>query len=74
MKEEIKKYLEKKWQRRHNDTKPMRCSKSSSKREAYSNTIQPQETRDISNKPNLTPKVIRERRTKTPKLVEGNKS
>ena len=64
MKEEIKKYLEKKWQRRHNDPKPMRCSKSSSKREAYSNTIQPQETRDISNKPNLTPKVIRERRTK----------
>ena len=44
-------------------------SKSSSKREVYSNTILPQETRKISNKqPNLTPKAIRERRTKNPKL------
>ena len=35
-------------------------------REVYSNTIQPQETRNISNKqPNLTPKAIRERRTTT---------
>ena len=42
----------------------MGCSKSSSKREVYSNTILPQETRKISNKqPNLTPKAIRERRT-----------
>ena len=40
-------------------------SKSSSKREVYSNTILPQETRKISNKqPNLTPKAIRERTTK----------
>ena len=48
----------------------------SSKREVYSNTILPQETRNISNKqPNLTPKAIRERRTKkTPKLAEGKKS
>ena len=48
----------------------MGCSKSSSKREVYSNTILPQETRNISNKqPNLIPKVIRERRTKkTPKV------
>ena len=38
--------------------------KSSSKREVYSNTILPQETRNISNKqPNLTPKAIRERKT-----------
>ena len=38
--------------------------------EVYSNTILPQETRNISNKqPNLTPKTIRERRTKkTPKV------
>ena len=43
----------------------MSCSKSSSKREVYSNTILPQETRKISNKqPNLTPKAIRERRMK----------
>ena len=48
----------------------MGCSKSSSKREVYSNTILPQETRDISNKqPNLTPKAMRERRTKkTPEV------
>ena len=46
----------------------MGCSKSSSKREVYSNTILPQETRNISNKqPNVTPKAIRERRTKNPK-------
>ena len=38
-----------------------------SKREVYSNTILPQETRNISNKQdNLTPKAIRERRTKNP--------
>ena len=49
----------------------MGYSKRSSKREVHSNTILPQETRNISNKqPNLTPKVIRERRTKTPKLAK----
>ena len=54
----------------------MGCSKSSSKMEVYSNTILPQETRNISNKkPNLTPKAIRKRRTKKPpKLAEGKKS
>ena len=47
----------------------MGCSNSSSKREVYSNTILPQETRKISNKqPNLTPKAIRERRTQKPKV------
>ena len=56
--------------------KPMGCSKRSSKREVYSNTILPQETRKVSNKqPNLTPKAIRERGTKKPpKLAEGKKS
>ena len=54
-----------KWQWKHNHSKPMGYSKSSSKREVYSNTILPQETRKISNKqPNLTPKAIRARRTK----------
>ena len=53
----------------------MGCSKSSSKREVYNNTVQPQETRKISNKQlNLTPKAIRERITKKPlKLTEGKK-
>ena len=51
----------------------MECSKTSSKREVYSNTILPQEIRKISNKqPNLTPKAIRERKrtttTKYPKV------
>ena len=54
-----------KWQWKHDDPKPMGCSKISSKREVYSNTILPQETRNISNKqPKFTPKTIRERRTK----------
>ena len=65
IKEEIKTYLE------TNDTenttiqkKPMGCSKSSSKREVYSNISLPKETRKISNKQsNLTPKGTRERRT-----------
>ena len=47
----------------------MGCSKISSKREVYSNIILPQETRNISSKqPNCTPKAIRERRTKNPKV------
>ena len=46
------------------DPKPMGHSKSSYKRDVYSNIILPQETRKISNKqPNLTPKATRERRT-----------
>ena len=59
-----------------NNSKPMGCSKSSSKREAYSNAILPQETRKTSNRqPNFTPKTTGKRRTKKPpKLVEGNKS
>ena len=58
---------------KNDNPKPMGCSKSSSKREVYSNTILPQETRNISNKqPNITPKGTRERRTnKTPKLADG---
>ena len=47
----------------------MGCSKSSSKREVYSNTSLPQETGNISNKQlNLAPKAIRERRAKKPKV------
>ena len=43
----------------------MEHSKSSSKREVYSNSISPQEARKISNKQsNLTPKATGERRTK----------
>ena len=53
-----------KWQWKHDNPKPMGCSKSSPKREIKSKTILLQETTKISNKqPNLTPKAIRERRT-----------
>ena len=45
----------------------MGYGKSSSKREVYSNTILPQETRNISNKrPNITPKAMRETGTIKP--------
>ena len=73
--EEIKKYLEKNdnentmTQNLWNEAKAILWGK------FIPNTILPQETRNISNKqPNLTPKTMRERRNKTPKLAEGNKS
>ena len=50
------------WKWNHNGSKPLGCSKNGSKREVYSNTGLPQETRKISNKqPNLTPKGGRKR-------------
>ena len=52
-----------KWQWKHDDPKPMGCSKSSSKREVYSYTSLPKETRKILIKQSkLTPKGTRERR------------
>ena len=51
----------------------MGCSKSSSKREVYSNTILPQETRKTSNRqPNFTPKTTGKRRTKKKKTNKQN--
>ena len=51
-----------KW--KQNIPKPMAYSKSSSKKNNYSNTSFPQEIRNILNKtPNFTPKTTRERRT-----------
>ena len=47
----------------------MKCSKSSSKRETYSNKILPQETIKISDKhPNIKPKATVERTTEHPKF------
>ena len=47
----------------------MGCSNSSSKREVYSDTILPHETRKILNRqPNFTPKTIGKRRIKKPKI------
>ena len=45
----------------------MGCSKSSSKREVYSNTILPQETRKISNNLTLHIKQLEKEEQKTPK-------
>ena len=46
----------------------MGCSKISSKREVYSNTIAPQETKNTSNRqPNFIPKTTGKRRTTTTK-------
>ena len=65
IKEEIKKYLE--TNDNENMTTQNQKQQNSSKREVHSNTILPQETRKISNKQLiLTPKPIRERRTKKP--------
>ena len=64
IKREIKNFLEKKWQRTHNNSKPMGCGKSSSKREVYSNTILPQEKRKTLNRqPNFIPKTTGRRTT-----------
>ena len=53
----------------------MGCRKSSSKREIYSNTILPQETRKTLNRqPHFTPRITGEKNKKTPKLTEGKKS
>ena len=73
IKREIKKFLE------TNDNKNMTaqnlCSKNSSKREIYNNTILPQETRKpLHRQPNSTAKTTRKRTTATTtktNLVEG---
>ena len=62
-----KKIPRNKWQWKHDNSKPIAFSKSSSKREVYSNTILPQGTRKASNRqPNFTPNTTGKRRTKTP--------
>jgi len=55
----------------------MRCSKSSSKREVYSNTILPQETtttKKMNRQPNLHLKQLEKEEQKPPRLAEGKKS
>ena len=53
----------------------MGCSRSSSKREVYSNTILPQETRKASNRqPNFTPETTGKEKQKSQKLASGKKS
>ena len=76
IKRELKILLETNDNENTTNSKPMGCSKSSFKREVYSNTILPQETRKTSKRqPNFTPKTTGKRRTKkNAKLVEGKKS
>ena len=48
IKKEIKKIPRKKWQWKQDKSKFIGCSKNSSKREVYTSTILPQETRKAS--------------------------
>ena len=75
-KQEITKEIKKCLETNGNGNTITQNSKSSSERKVYSNTILPKGTRKISNKqPNLTPKAIRERRTKnSQKVAERKKS
>ena len=69
-----KKVSRNKWQWKHN-SKPMGCSKSSLKREVYSNTILPQETRKaLNSQPKFTLKQLEKEEQKPPRLAEGKKS
>ena len=77
IKREIKKILETNGNENTTTQNLWECSKSSPKREVYSNTILPQEIRKTSNRqPNITPKTTGQRRTNLPhpKLVEKKKS
>ena len=54
-----KKNSRNKWQWKHDNTKPMGCNKSSSKKEVYSNTILLQEKRKTLNRqPKFTSKTM----------------
>ena len=65
VKREIRKIPRNKWQWKHDNSKPMGHSKSSSIREVKSNTILPHKTRKTSNRqPNFTPKATGKRRRK----------
>ena len=74
--EEIKEKIKSTWRQmktKHNDSKSMGCSKSSSKRDVHNDTGSPQETRKISYKqPNITPKGTG-KKEQSSKLVEGKK-
>ena len=65
-----------KWQWKHDNSKPIGCRESSSKREVYSNTTLPQDIRKISNRqPYLTPQTTgkEKKNNNNKKLVEGKK-
>ena len=70
-----KKIPRNKWQWKHDNSKPMGCKKSSSKREIYSNTILPQkqEKHQIDNL-TLHRKQQEKEEQAPPKLPKGKKS
>ena len=60
---------------KHENSKLIGFSKSSSKKEVYSKTILPQKTRKTSNRqPNFTPKTTGKRTKDSTILSEGKKS
>ena len=60
---------------KHDDPKLMGCSKSSSKREVYGNTILPQETRKESNRqPNSTSRACGKRKTEKPQSQQKERN
>ena len=72
IKREIKNFLE---TNDNENTKPMGCSKCSSKREVQSNTTLLQEIRKTSNRlPNFTPKTTGKGRTKKPQNQKKERS
>ena len=75
IKREIKKISRNKGQWKHDNSKPVGCSKSSSKSEfiAIQSYLKKQEKHRIDNL-TLHLKQLEEGKQKTPKLVEGNKS
>ena len=73
--EEIKIYLETYDNQDKNNPKPRVCSKSSSKREIYSNTILSQGNKKNLKQHKLTSKTSQEGKNRqSPKLAEGKKS
>ena len=68
--------IETNWHWERDNSKPMGCSKSSSKREVYSNTILHQETRkhQINNLTLHLKQLEKGEQKNPPKLVEGDKS
>ena len=69
IKKEIKIFLEINDNENTKNSKPVGCSKSSSKGDVYSNTILPQETRKTSNRqPSFTPKTLEKGETKNSKI------
>ena len=76
VKKESLKIPRNKWQWKYDDPKPVGCSKSSDKKEVYSTTSLPQETRKTSSNLTLHLKQLEkeQQQPKNQSLVEGKKS